>query len=154
MLELTTPALLFSTVSLTMLAYTNRFLALAKLIRDLHDQYSRQPEIGLFRQIYILKHRLNLVRQMQLLCILALASSMISMLFLLLENRMPAQICFGFSLILLILSLGFSVYEIYLSNHAINISLQGLDKRLPKFNPVNRILLRVERMGQKWLHRH
>jgi hypothetical protein len=143
MLELTTPALLFSTVSLTMLAYTNRFLALAKLIRDLYDQYSRQQDVGLFRQIYILKHRLNLVRQMQLLCILALASSMISMLCLLLQHQLLAMGCFGLSLVLLIISLGFSVYEISLSTHAIDISLQDIDRRMPKSNPALKLYKRL-----------
>lgn len=143
MIELTTPALLFSTVSLTMLAYTNRFLALAKLIRELYDQYSRQQEVGLFRQIYILKHRLNLVKQMQLFCILALASSMLSMLSMLLENKSPAILFFGISLVLLIVSLGFSVFEILLSTQALDISLQDLDRRMPKSNPALKLYKRI-----------
>jgi hypothetical protein len=149
MLELTTPALLFSTVSLTMLAYTNRFLALAKLIRDLYDQYSRQQEVGLFRQIYILKHRLNMVRQMQMLCIVALASSMISMLCMLVKNEFFAQGFFGLSLVLLIISLGFSVYEISLSTHAIDISLQDIDRRMPKTNTALQIYRKLIHLPTK-----
>ncbi len=47
-LELTTPALLFSTTSLLMLAYTNRFLAIAKLIRKLHDEYQTHRSEKIF----------------------------------------------------------------------------------------------------------
>ena len=36
-----TPALLFPAISLLLLAYTNRFLALANLVRRLHDEYKR-----------------------------------------------------------------------------------------------------------------
>ncbi len=35
-IDFTTPALLFSTISLLLLAYTNRFLGLSKVIRELH----------------------------------------------------------------------------------------------------------------------
>lgn len=38
-IDLTTPALLFSAISLIMLAYTNRFLSYAQLVRTLKDQY-------------------------------------------------------------------------------------------------------------------
>lgn len=38
-LTLTTPALLFSAVSLILLAYTNRFLSYAQLVRQLRDRY-------------------------------------------------------------------------------------------------------------------
>ena len=36
-----TPALLFPAISLLLLAYTNRYLALANLIRKLHDEYMK-----------------------------------------------------------------------------------------------------------------
>jgi hypothetical protein len=38
-LSLTTPALLFSAISLLLLAYTNRFLAYASVVRNLHARY-------------------------------------------------------------------------------------------------------------------
>ena len=47
-LTLTTPALLFSAISLIMLAYTNRFLAYAAIIRNLHD-------INIYRKKEIVK---------------------------------------------------------------------------------------------------
>ena len=42
-LSITTPALLFPAISLLLLAYTNRFLALAALMRDLYNRYAAQP---------------------------------------------------------------------------------------------------------------
>ena len=42
-LSINTPALLFPAITLLMLAYTNRFLALASLVRSLHDEYNQAP---------------------------------------------------------------------------------------------------------------
>ena len=61
-----TPALLFPAISLLLLAYTNRYLALANLIRKLHDEYMRgEKKNHLLQQIKILRVRINLVRLMQ-----------------------------------------------------------------------------------------
>ena len=65
-LTLTTPALLFSAISLIMLAYTNRFLAYAAVIRNLHDVYLDKKDESLLRQIKNLKLRLTLTRWMQI----------------------------------------------------------------------------------------
>lgn len=46
-LTLTTPALLFSAVSLILLAYTNRFLSYAQLVRQLRDRYMETLRISL-----------------------------------------------------------------------------------------------------------
>lgn len=46
-LTLTTPALLFSAVSLILLAYTNRFLSYAQLVRTLRDRYMEDPLISM-----------------------------------------------------------------------------------------------------------
>ena len=50
-LTLQTPSLLFPAISLLMLAFTNRFLSLAKLIRDLYTQYEKSKEQEVFVQI-------------------------------------------------------------------------------------------------------
>ena len=61
-----TPALLFPAITLLLLAYTNRFLALASLIRKLHDEYIQgKKNKVLFQQISNLKRRINYVRSMQ-----------------------------------------------------------------------------------------
>ena len=56
--SLTTPALLFSAISLLLLAYTNRFLTLAALIRDLYSRYKAQPDKKLIGQLHNLRYRI------------------------------------------------------------------------------------------------
>ena len=65
-LTLTTPALLFPAISLLLLAYTNRFLTLANLIRELHRSYKSNPEEIIFAQILNLRYRVKLIRNMQI----------------------------------------------------------------------------------------
>ena len=78
-LTLTTPALLFSAISLIMLAYTNRFLAYASVIRNLHDKFLERQEDSLLRQIQNLKLRLNLTRWMQIFGITSLLFCVLTM---------------------------------------------------------------------------
>jgi hypothetical protein len=65
--SINTPALLFPAITLLMLAYTNRFLALATLILNLHTQYKQVGEEReiIREQIKNLKRRLVLIKQMQ-----------------------------------------------------------------------------------------
>ena len=58
-LSLTTPALLFPAISLLLLAYTNRFLTLANLIRDLHARYTANPDQILLWQLRSLRYRVR-----------------------------------------------------------------------------------------------
>lgn len=64
-IDLTTPALLFSAISLIMLAYTNRFLSYAQLVRTLKDQYRENHSAVTAAQIANLRKRLYLTRAMQ-----------------------------------------------------------------------------------------
>ena len=64
-IDLTTPALLFSAISLIMLAYTNRFLSYAQLVRTLKDQYRENHSAVTAAQIINLRKRLYLTRAMQ-----------------------------------------------------------------------------------------
>ena len=70
--SLGTPALLFPTVSLLMLAYTNRFLTLATIIRGLHDRYKNDQNDNLLGQIANLRYRVYLIRNMQIFGVLSL----------------------------------------------------------------------------------
>ena len=63
---LTTPALLFSAISLILLAYTNRFLGYAALIRDLHAKFLVNKDEILLGQIANLRRRLYLTKNMQI----------------------------------------------------------------------------------------
>ena len=93
--SLVTPTLLFSAVSLIMLAYTNRFLSYATLVRKLKDEYvARRSEVTA-AQISNLRKRLNLTRLMQLLCISSLLLCVVSMFLTFIDLRTVAVLCFG-----------------------------------------------------------
>lgn len=125
-ISLTTPAILFPAVSLLMLAYTNRFLALANIIRTLHARYIKEGSAAVRRQIENLSKRLGLIRQMQAFGILSLISCMCSLAGLFLKIQVVGQIFFGGSLVLMLLSLIFCLREIYLSGRALEIELEDM----------------------------
>ena len=55
-ITLTTPALLFSAISLIMLAYTNRFMSYATLIRTLHEKFKvNQNEVLLGKILWVME---------------------------------------------------------------------------------------------------
>lgn len=126
-LTLTTPGLLFSAISLLLLAYTNRFLSLAALIRQLHSHYKESGDKGAKAQIDNLKKRVDLIKNMQLLGIGSLFMSVFCMVSLYAHWIIPGKIMFGISLIMLLLSLGMSMIEIQISVKALNIQLKDLD---------------------------
>ena len=111
-LTLTTPALLFSAISLIMLAYTNRFLAYAAVVRNLHDKYLQKKDQALIKQIKNLKKRLYLTRSMQIFGITSLLLCVFTMFLIYIEQHTIAVWVFGLALILLILSLAFLIIEI------------------------------------------
>ena len=126
-LTLTTPALLFPTVSLILLAYTNRFLAVAALIRKLAAQYKDEPDKNIAAQIKSLKLRVRLIRDMQMLSIFSLFLSVLCMFSLFSGNELIAKYIFGASLISMLISLGMSLREIQISTHALSIQLKDMD---------------------------
>jgi hypothetical protein len=126
-LTLTTPAVLFSAISLLLLAYTNRFLALAALVRNLYAEYKQTPNDKVFRQIKNLKTRLNLIRNMQIYGISSLLLCVACMFMIYVNWQHVAEITFGIALILLILSLALSVREIQISVKALNLQLHDLE---------------------------
>ncbi|MDH3346953.1 MAG: DUF2721 domain-containing protein [Desulfobulbaceae bacterium] len=126
-ISLTTPALLFPAISLLLVAYTNRFLALGARIRNLHSQYKNNPEISVSEQIHILKRRVFLIRNMQLCGVAALFCCVLSMFFLFSDNSMMGKIIFGISLLLMLVSLGFSLRELFISVEALKIELKDME---------------------------
>jgi hypothetical protein len=122
---LTTPALIFSTISLLLLAYTNRFSILASLIRDLHDKAKEKGEKDYIikSQLSSLKKRVRLIRNMQFLAILSLFFCVFSMFLLFFNQNLAGEIVFAVGLGLLMLSLILSAIEINISVHALNIQL-------------------------------
>lgn len=131
-MEFTTPAILFSTVSLLLLAFTNRFLAMANLIRGLHLKFKEEgtKDPRLVPQIKLFLFRLQLIRNMQIISILSLLSSSISLLFLYLKYNEIAEALFGIAIVFQIFALLLSVYEITLSNQAIKIELSDMEEHL------------------------
>lgn len=125
-LDLTTPALLFPAISLLLLAYTNRFLVLAQLIRQLHGNREVVSDM-VMRQIHNLRHRLFLIKAMQGLGVLSFLLCALSMFLIFLKQNFPAEIMFGVSIALLFLSLLCSLLEIMISTKAIEIELEDLE---------------------------
>ncbi len=134
-MNLTTPALLFPAISLLLLAYTNRFLVLAQLIRQLHDQNRSDLGDVVIRQISNLRKRLALIRSMQALGVSSFILCSLSMFFLFVQLTTIAELSFGLSLALLVVSLLFSLYEIVISTRAIEIELEDLETRSHKNGP-------------------
>ncbi len=131
-LTLTTPALLFSAISLIMLAYTNRFLAYAAVIRNLHDKYLEQMDESLIKQINNLKLRLNLTRYMQIFGITSLLLCVFTMFLIYIEQNTIAVWIFGIALVLLILSLALLIKEIQISAQALKLHLSDIESHLSK----------------------
>lgn len=131
-LTLSTPALLFSTISLLMIAFTNRFLAIANLIRDLHKQFQQNPDGIVVAQIKSLHMRLRLIRSIQALAVLSLLCSALCMLFLFQEQAEVARILFIGALVLQIVALGLSVIEISVSITALKLELNDMEEALGK----------------------
>lgn len=126
-LTLTTPALLFSAVSLILLAYTNRFLAYAQVVRNLHAKHQEQPNSLLIGQIQNLRKRLRLTQFMQVLGISSLLLCVLCMFLVYVNLMVWAEILFGIALILLILSLSLSIREIQISVKALDLHLSDME---------------------------
>ena len=126
-LTLTTPTLLFSAVSLIMLAYTNRFLSYAQLVRTLKEQYVKQHSEVTVAQINNLRKRLYLTRSMQVLGISSLFFCVITMFLIYIGLNTLSVYIFGFALLLLIASLGVSIWEIHISVKALEIHLKDME---------------------------
>ena len=127
-LSLATPALLFSAISLLLLAYTNRFLTIAQLVRTLHGRYKENPDQIIFGQIRNLRKRINLIRNMQIFGMVSLLLCVVCMFLLYVDWIPVAEIVFGVALILLIISLGLSAWEIQISVKALNLHLSDIEE--------------------------
>ncbi len=124
-----TPALLFPAISLLLLAYTNRYLALANLIRKLHDEYMRgEKNHLLLKQIRILRVRINLVRQMQALGVLSFLCCVITMYGVYMQWLQAVKYVFALSLISLLASLIISLVEITQSTKALELEISDMEE--------------------------
>jgi hypothetical protein len=127
-LPIETPALLFSAITLLMLAYTNRFLAIATLIRDLHKNYKKAPEQEIIvDQIHNLRRRLNLIKIMQLFGVFSFLSCLVCMFLLFKGFTAGANFVFIGSMLSLLISLSISMVEIQISTKALNLELSDME---------------------------
>ncbi|MEC8832483.1 MAG: DUF2721 domain-containing protein [Bacteroidota bacterium] len=127
-LNLSIPALLFPAISLTMLAYNARYLAIAALIRQLHKQFEETSAQPLKQQINQLRIRLGIIKNMQASAIISFLLAAVTMFLIYVEMRVWANIIFGISLIFLMISLILSFLEVQLSTKALSIQLKNMEK--------------------------
>jgi hypothetical protein len=125
-IEITTPALLFSAITLLMLAYTNRFLALAALIRQHIALYKEKKEDGILKQIHNFETRLKIIKYTQIFGVGSFLFCVVSMFLIFIQLIILAEIVFGISLILLFVSLLFSLQELFLSIGALNVEMDEI----------------------------
>lgn len=130
--NLSTPALLFSAISLLMLAYTNRFLAVAALVRQHIRLYEENNEENILKQINNFETRLKIIKYTQVFGVVSFLFCVISMALIFTNRIFPAEIVFLLSLIALFVSLILSLQEVFLSIGALNIELERIRKKRDK----------------------
>jgi len=128
-LQVTTPALLFPAISLLFLAYTNRFLSLAQLIRQLHANYKAQgTDVIVAGQIDNLRRRITLIKVMQVFGVVAFILCSAAMFLLFHGHALSGEFIFGASILSLLVSLLVSLYEILISTGAIELELKDMEQ--------------------------
>jgi hypothetical protein len=127
-LNLSIPALLFPAISLTMLAYNARYLAIAALIRNLHSQYAQDATAPLKKQIEQLRKRLDIIKNMQATAIVSFLLAAVTMFLVYVELEVWANLIFGISLVFLMISLILSLIEVQLSTKALGIQLKNMEE--------------------------
>ena len=128
-LHIETPALLFSATSLILLAYTNRFLTVATIVRGLKKAYKEKENSMVLLEIKNLKTRISLIRYMQMFGVLSLFLSVFTMLMLFIDQEVAGIYLFGLSLLCLLISLGLSFWEINISVDALRLHLSDLTEK-------------------------
>ncbi len=132
-LQLSTPALLFSAITLLMLAFTNRFLAIATLIRGLHKSHRKSPDKEIIvEQIHNLRRRLTLIKNMQLFGVFSFLLCVVCMYLLFRGLTESANWVFVASMVSLLISLGISLVEIQISTKALNLELGDMEDLFEK----------------------
>ena len=130
--QIETPALLFSATSLILLAYTNRFLTIATIVRSLKKKYDEAENKSILLEIKNLNLRLTLIRYMQMFGVLSLFFSVFAMMLLFFEMQQWGIILFALSLLLLLISLAVSFWEISISVNALRLHLSDIAEKKNK----------------------
>lgn len=135
-LTLITPTFLFSAVSLILLAYTNRFLSYAQLVRTLKDRYVVDRSLVTHAQILNLRKRLYLTKYMQLFGVGSLLLCVATMFLIYVGFHDVSAYVFAVALLSLIISLGLSVWEIQISAKSLDIYLGKMEDSSVQVTPV------------------
>lgn len=112
-----------------MLAYTNRFLGLASVVRNLHSHWRNTKEPLLLEQIQSLRRRIQIIKHMQTCGVVSLMMCIASMTFLLFDGQLGGHITFGLSLLMMFASLSLALWEIQMSGRALDLQLQDVKCR-------------------------
>ncbi|MEY4383564.1 MAG: hypothetical protein RI995_1106 [Bacteroidota bacterium] len=129
-LAISTPALLFSIISLLMIAFTNRFMSMASLIRDLHEKFQKNPDKTILIQIINLRKRISMIRNMQIIAISSLLLSILCMFFIFLGFDIIAKWLFVIGLVGLSISLIISAFEITISTEALDAEISDMEEEI------------------------
>ena len=127
-ISLSTPALFFPAVSLIMLAYTNRFLSLASLVRNLHEKYKKEEnKSDIHGQIKNIRFRLRLIKNMQFFGVISFLLSIICMYLIYTNSMLLANTFFALAILSFGISLVLSLIEIIQSTKALEIELSDME---------------------------
>ncbi|CAM2731823.1 DUF2721 domain-containing protein [Erysipelothrix tonsillarum] len=134
---LQTPAMIFPAISLLMLAYTNRFVVLAGLIRDLYEKHQDSPNEQILAQIINLQKRMKYIKSMQVLGAMSFIGAVLSMLLTMFTHYNAvmftlSRVIFALSLVLLVISLVYLLKELSISIEALTIQLQDIKNKNKK----------------------
>lgn len=123
MLEISTPALVFPALSVLMLAYTNKFIAISKRVRTLHSEHYSNPSGNLKKQIEVLQRRMGYIRNMQITALSGFSANILSIAAVLLRYDILALVLFVLGLALVFTSLVICIIEIYSSTQTMTLLL-------------------------------
>src|SRR5512141_2422107 len=123
-LSISIPALIFPAISLLFISYTTRFLGLTSVARAMLREHLADPQPHWEVQLRSLRHRLHLIRRMQLLGLASIILAALSMGAIANGFPLTGQVFFVGALAGFVGSLGFCVHEIRLSIDAIEVEFR------------------------------
>lgn len=124
---ITTPALLFPAISVLFLAYANRYLAIAKRTRELHSLYNKTQSFFAKKQVESLRKRISLIIAMQLLAVMGIICCVLTMGLVFFGLQLMATYAFLIGMLLIVLSLLVSMWELMISTQSLNIELENIE---------------------------
>jgi hypothetical protein len=153
-ITLTTPAILFSTVSLVHIGYTNRFVSLSHLVRGLKERYINTQDEAIIQQISNLRRRIVLIRNMQFLGLISLFLSICSILFLYADYEWLGGFVFVVSLFFLMVSVVMASIEIWISMDALHIELRSIEKMNEELNESSMIEHGIKKITKMFVNQN